>query len=84
MSNLFTAVSVEQQAIVAGGVDGTINNTVFSGQQLLQTGNSISGFNGSATGGGQTSLRVNTAGQQININNAAAIVFPLLPFPQVQ
>ena len=83
MSNLFTAVSVEQQEMVAGGIDGTNNATFFSGQQLLQTGASTSGFGGSTTAGGQASLRVNTAGQQTNINNAtAAIVFAPLGFFQ--
>ena len=83
MSNLFTAVSVEQQEIVTGGVDGTLNNTFFSGQQLGQAGGSTSGFPGSTTTGGQASLRVNTAGQQVNFNNAPAITFTPLPFVRV-
>ncbi len=84
MSNLFTAVSVEQQEIVTGGIDGTNSATFFSGQQLLQAGGTNSGFGGSTAAGGQASLRVNTAAQQTNINNAPlAIVFAPLGFAQV-
>jgi hypothetical protein len=79
MSTLFTAVSVEQQEIVAGGIDATLANTVFSGQQLVQASESFSGFGGSAVKGGQASLKVNTAGQQANITNAPVINLALLP-----
>jgi hypothetical protein len=83
MSNLFTEVSVEQQEMVSGGIDGTNSATFFSGQQLLQAGGTNSGFGGSTAAGGQASLRVNTAAQQTNINNAALIVFAPLGFTQV-
>ena len=65
MSNLFTAVSVEQQAIVTGGFDQSFNNTVFSGIRSAQQGASISGFGGSAAGGTQINERVNTAGLNV-------------------
>jgi hypothetical protein len=72
MSTLFTAVSVEQQEIVAGGFDLSFNNTVFSGIRSAQQGASASGFAGSAAGGTQINERVNTAGLNILAADAPA------------
>jgi hypothetical protein len=60
MSNLFTAVSVEQQEIVAGGFDLAVYNTSFSGINSVQQGGANSGFGGSTAAGGQASVSVNT------------------------
>jgi hypothetical protein len=83
MSNLFTEVSVEQQAIVSGGFDQSFNNTVFSGIRSAQQGASISGFGGSTAGGTQINERVNTAGLNVLAADApAGYAIVGLAFPQ--
>ena len=44
MSNLFTAISVEQQAIVSGGFDIANYSTLLNGISSLQTGGTSSSF----------------------------------------
>ncbi|MDB9473371.1 CTB family bacteriocin [Dolichospermum circinale] len=76
MSTLFTAVSVEQQEIVAGGYHdhnhqhdyGHDNGqlalfvTGFSGENTVQVGGTQSGWNGSQAGGYQYTTNVKTFG----------------------
>lgn len=63
MSNLFTAVSVEQQEIVAGGNGPkALFVTFFAGEKIKQEGGSYSGWNGSGAGGYQNITRVLTGG----------------------
>ncbi|MFO5527166.1 MAG: CTB family bacteriocin [Cuspidothrix sp.] len=66
MSNLFTAVSVEQQEIVAGGTlplgPTALFATAFKGAQTVQKGASISNWNGSSAGGEQYTQRVKSLG----------------------
>jgi ribosomal protein L27 len=51
MSNLFTAVSVEQQEIVAGGLIVNLQATRFLQQQNVAAGKTTSGPNGSTSEG---------------------------------
>lgn len=69
MSNLFTAVSAEQQEIVAGGFNFAAFNTAFIGSQNAQAGRATSGFGGSVAVGAQESVNVNTAARTTLINN---------------
>ncbi len=62
MSNLFTAVSVEQQEIVAGGNPKALFVTLFAGEKIRQAGGSNSDWNGSSAGGYQNITRVITGG----------------------
>lgn len=70
MSNLFTEVSVEQQAIIAGGFDLATYNTNFSGINSVQEGGASSGFAGSTSVGRQASLSVNSAALTTLATNA--------------
>ena len=65
MSNLFTTVSVEQQAIVSGGFDQSFSQTFLSGVRANQKNGSISTFGGSEAGGIQQNERVNTGGLNV-------------------
>jgi hypothetical protein len=63
MSNLFTAVSVEQQEIVAGGVGPVaLFGTYFAGKKIVQNGGSNSNWNGSNAGGSQGIIDVTSIG----------------------
>ncbi|WP_133163994.1 CTB family bacteriocin [Cuspidothrix issatschenkoi] len=66
MSNLFTAVSVEQQEIVAGGTlslgPTALFATFFKGAQTVQKGGANSNWGGSNAGGEQYIQRIKTAG----------------------
>ena len=82
MSNLFTAISVEQQAIVSGGIDIADYTTFFSGVSNLQMGGTSSGFGGSIAAGQQGSLRVNTLGSTtLAINASDNFALPTLTMP---
>ncbi|MCE2696513.1 MAG: CTB family bacteriocin [Nostocales cyanobacterium LE14-WE4] len=76
MSNLFTAVSVEQQEIVAGGYDLAQFNTSFSGINSVQQGGSNSGFNGSTAVGTQGSISVDSFALTTLATNAPAGLVP--------
>ncbi|MBE9233521.1 CTB family bacteriocin [Cuspidothrix issatschenkoi LEGE 03284] len=78
MSNLFTAVSVEQQEIVAGGIlvaaptfvaiaptagqQISLFATYFKGKKTVQSGGSNSGWKGSNADGSQNITDVTSAG----------------------
>jgi hypothetical protein len=77
MSNLFTAVSVEQQEIVAGGGNTTLTiggkeiiingpaalfGTYFNGKNTVQNGGSNSNWNGSVASGSQGIVNVKSIG----------------------
>ncbi|MBD2292973.1 hypothetical protein H6G06_05625 [Anabaena sphaerica FACHB-251] len=70
MSNLFTAVSVENQEIVSGGVEIASFNTRFRGRQTSQAGRAASGFDGSVAEGKQDNLNVITAARTRLVANA--------------
>ncbi|QSV62415.1 MAG: hypothetical protein HEQ26_06270 [Dolichospermum sp. DL01] len=70
MSNLFTAVSVEQQEIVTGGYDIASYDTAFSGTASEQVGGATAGFLGGTAVGGQKVLSVNSAARTILAANA--------------
>jgi hypothetical protein len=70
MSNLFTAVSVEQQAIVAGGFDLASYTVLFNGVFSQQAGGANAGFNGGQAFGGQSSLSSNTISNTTLATNA--------------
>jgi hypothetical protein len=73
MSNLFTAVSVENQEIVAGGVETALFATRFRGRRTIQGGLAASGFDGSIAEGGQANENVRT--------NALTLLRANAPFP---
>jgi hypothetical protein len=79
MSTLFTAVSVEQQEIVAGGGSALLNETFISALRNVQAGYSRSTLNGSETGSQQAVEKINSAGRQIGLADFATVVLP----PQV-
>ena len=82
MSNLFTAISVEQQAIVSGGFDIANYSTLLNGISSLQTGGTSSSFTGSVAAGQQGSLSVNTGGITTLATSApSGFVIPKLTVP---
>ncbi|MBD2292975.1 hypothetical protein H6G06_05630 [Anabaena sphaerica FACHB-251] len=70
MSNLFTAVSVENQEIVSGGLEIASFNTRFRGRRTIQAGLAASGFDGSIAKGGQANENVITAARTRLVANA--------------
>jgi hypothetical protein len=81
MSNLFTAVSVEQQETVAGGTLAALNSTIFT-RQLVTLG--VVGFSGPTGSGGSTlgSTERTATGQVTQIADGLTLISPAL-FPAV-
>ncbi|MDD1415366.1 hypothetical protein MEN41_12220 [Dolichospermum sp. ST_con] len=85
MSNLFTAVSVEQQEIVSGGFDLANYTVLFNGVFSQQAGRATAGFNGGDAFGGQSSLSSNTVASTTLATNAPAVFrAPVLINPVVR
>ena len=70
MSTLFTAVSVEQQEIVAGGFDLAAYITSYKATVSGQEGFASSGVLGSYAWGKQNSLVVDTNAKNLQATNA--------------
>ena len=76
MSNLFTAVSVEQQEMVAGGFDLANYAVLFNGVSSQQNGGANAGFLGGTAVGGQSSLSSNTVSSTTLATNAPQAFLP--------
>ncbi|BAZ85579.1 hypothetical protein [Dolichospermum compactum] len=78
MSNLFTEVSVEQQAIVTGGVLG-VSATAFQRLFRAQATQSSSNINGSNASGVNLLETTNTGGFNFVNTDNSVIPVPALP-----
>ena len=81
MSTLFTAVSVEQQEIVAGGTLAALNATVYSIEEIGVAAFGSSGPSGSSGGTVGGSKRLGT-GQLSQIADGLSLFSPTT-FPRV-
>jgi hypothetical protein len=79
MSNeLFTELSVEEQEVVAGGIDFTFTGTRFDAKLSTVKSISASGPLGTTSGSEGTDTRVGTGG-----NTLTALVSPVIVAPPV-
>ncbi|QJB44179.1 CTB family bacteriocin [Dolichospermum flos-aquae] len=78
MSNLFTAVSVEQQEMVAGGV---IANIIAGSENLLYSARQFTLLNTASVGPGGVTTATGIADTSITSNAVRALAITPVSFP---